>query len=1051
MELREEELVKRAIEGDEIAFGFLVAKYREIVHALSYRRIGDYHDAEDVTQEVFIRVYQKLPSLRNPESFTGWLYVITENCCRMYLRRRNRSSDRTMPLEEVSEEQWNALSLRRRAEEERRRLVRDTIAELPETERIVVTLYYMGGMSCKDIARFMGTSLSAIKNRLYRARKRLREGMSEMAGIERITLSGKVLKDNAPVHNAQIYLLNKDMRMAERVSVTSSNGSFQFEMPKPRRWDRVILIAYHPQYSLGWKGLTGKEAGSVVIDIEMDDAEMITGTVVDSAGKPIADAEIRVYLLDSPIGEISGDIFILPPFRVKTNENGEFVLRNLPKESRICFTISAVRYGEERIFGIQAGATGTRFTLKREGRIEGRITYGDTGRPAEGIVVYTQGIYSTPGWGETRTDENGHFVFTNLPPGHYNVFIGDLPDWTAVAREKVKVEEGETVGNVNLRLVRGGFIVGRVTDKETGEPIPNCGIALHDAAWPESQAAVRGTTTDENGYYRFRAAPGKAKVYPSIPKGYQPVTLERYVDVVEGKTVSGVDFQLLRGTELSGRVVTSKGRPMAGVKIIDRRKWWEIQAVSDKDGRFTISGVRPGQKLSLKAELKEKRLRGYANVEVQPGDEVKILLEEYETTSVSGRVVDGKGKPITGANIQLTRWDTASGFGLGSNVAITDSSGRFEITDLIVGDEYRISAGAEGYGLSGTDMFIAQPNMSPFEDIVLPKADRYLEGIVTDTDGKPIAGARVVTNSELSGCKETLTDEGGCYRLDNLAAVVETEINIFYRGYGYHGGSRFRYIPTNQTYNFTLIKADKSLSGKVTDPEGVPIQGASVLVEGEPGSVVKECKTDALGRFQFQGLVNERENIMICHREYGSKRFENVKTNQEDLLFVLRKEEKVKRKCAMQAGGRLKDLDGNPAPELDVEVWLNGEPLTLDEIKGKIAVLSFWSSQSRRCMEAIRLLNALHDEFGDRGVIFIGIHEHTEEINELKRFIEEKGCRYKIAVDKRIEEAKGVTFDRYGVDQVPRYILIDREGKAHTKISDYSLEGKILLYSGFPT
>ena len=121
--------------------------------------------------------------------------------------------------------------------------------------------------------------------------------------------------------------------------------------------------------------------------------------------------------------------------------------------------------------------------------------------------------------------------------------------------------------------------------------------------------------TDEeliDGYYRFRAAPGRAKVYASyyVPKGYQPVgQVEKYVNVVEAETLSGVDFQFQKGIELTGTVVTFDGNPVVGVKITGGPFDPEY-ATSDKNGRFTITGLSPGQKLSLKSEQRELHLRG---------------------------------------------------------------------------------------------------------------------------------------------------------------------------------------------------------------------------------------------------------------------------------------------------------------------------------------------------------------------------------------------------------------------------------------------------------
>jgi RNA polymerase sigma factor (sigma-70 family) len=1204
MELTDEELIERARMGDETAFGFLVDKYKGAVHALAYRKLEDYHKAEDITQETFMRAYQKLSTLRDVRNFAGWLYCITANFCRMYLRKRRKEFNATVPLEQVPDNDWETLAVAQHDNFQKHQSVHDAIAELSDGDRMVITLHYMGGMSMKEIARFLGTSASTIKNRLFRARKHLKEELVKMMEMEfsqrkldadftvnlmeilrslkpiapprptpnieraipfsiataitiiaiglgllggimpqfemwwqfepgvsergkqiqvelmpspigdwnasegqpgnqrlmlanmknaqykssgaaqtpkptdssilamqtkkedanvvasvaeetkgKITVYGKVVKDDAPVKNAQIYLHNRDAKTVEQVSTTQVDGSFQFEIEKPsgEKWDNLTILAYHPQYSLGWKNLS-KEEDAEGMAIKLYNPATITGTITDESGNPIAEAESQIYWLTSPnIGQLVGTF---PGFIAKADEKGNFVLRNLPEDSKVSLKVVGPGYANEYRFSIQAGTEGISFTLKREGRIEGRVTFGDTDEPAKNIGVFTQGLHPTNSWGETRTDENGRYVFTNLPSGNHNVFIEELPDWTAVAREYVKVTDGQTVKNMDLKLVKGGFITGRITDNDTGEPIPNHWIACYNAARPESQAAVHATNTDENGYYRFRAAPGKARVYTSTPTGYQSVRqVEKYVNVVEGETLSGVDFQFQKGIELTGTVVTFDGEPVAGVKITGGL-FGPVYATSDKNGRFTITGLSPGQKLSLKAEQGELHLRGSVDIEAQPEAEVEILLEEYETTSVSGRVVNTEGNPISGADIWLMRWDKESVSGGSSTAAVTDGAGKFKIDGLIIGGEYDVSARAEGYREAETGMFTAQANMQQLKDIVLPEAGRrYLEGRVTDTDGNPVARARVM----MRGDKMTTTDLEGRYRLEQLVATVEVEIEIYHEDYGYY---RFRYVPTNQTQNFVLIKTDRFLAGKVVDAEGNPIPNATVDVESDDdessGRIYVATDTNAQGEFRLNNLLDEKVSIYVG-RERLYKIFKDVETNQDDAVFVLKEEqppeppkppseeEIAKREYRKRADERSKNLAGKPAPELDVAQWLNCEPIKLEELKGKIVVLDFWTSKKVRCVEATRLTNALQKEYGPKNVVFIGVHEFPAEVDELKKFIEEKGITYKIAVDKESPEigAYGMTFDKYGVWYFPKFIVVDKEGTVHTDVGDYSLEEKI--------
>ena len=82
------QLIQRVLEGDDTAFSVLVRKYRKSVHALAWRKIGDFHIAEDITQDTFLKAYQKLSTLKKPQRFASWLYVIAANHCSTWLRKK---------------------------------------------------------------------------------------------------------------------------------------------------------------------------------------------------------------------------------------------------------------------------------------------------------------------------------------------------------------------------------------------------------------------------------------------------------------------------------------------------------------------------------------------------------------------------------------------------------------------------------------------------------------------------------------------------------------------------------------------------------------------------------------------------------------------------------------------------------------------------------------------------------------------------------------------------------------------------------------------------
>ena len=82
------QLIRKVLSGDDEAFNTLVQKYQSGVHAFVWRKIGDFHYAEEITQDTFLQVYEKLSTLRDPNQFTGWLYVIANRLCITWIRQQ---------------------------------------------------------------------------------------------------------------------------------------------------------------------------------------------------------------------------------------------------------------------------------------------------------------------------------------------------------------------------------------------------------------------------------------------------------------------------------------------------------------------------------------------------------------------------------------------------------------------------------------------------------------------------------------------------------------------------------------------------------------------------------------------------------------------------------------------------------------------------------------------------------------------------------------------------------------------------------------------------
>ena len=172
------ELIQRILEGDDTAFTYLVSKYQKQVHAYVWRRIGDFHIAEDITQETFLQVYRKLATLKDPSRFPGWLYAIANSRCISWLRKKRIQTD---PLEEMDIDtvertpysRYVAAVQAESAAETKRELVNSLLTKLKARDRNVIKLYYFNEMTYAEIGELLGVSADTVRTRVRRARERL--------------------------------------------------------------------------------------------------------------------------------------------------------------------------------------------------------------------------------------------------------------------------------------------------------------------------------------------------------------------------------------------------------------------------------------------------------------------------------------------------------------------------------------------------------------------------------------------------------------------------------------------------------------------------------------------------------------------------------------------------------------------------------------------------------------------------------------------------------------------------------------------------------------
>jgi RNA polymerase sigma-70 factor (ECF subfamily) len=172
--VNERELVERCRRGDEGAFQELVDGYKDLVFALIARTIQDRSRAEDLAQDVFLRIHRGLPYFRGEARLSTWIYRIVANVC-VQERGQQVNAGATLSLDDTrapvrtpaaADRQFSDLELRDRLEK--------AIAQLPAQQRLLVAAHYLQGVRYEDLAEALRMPLGTVKTHLFRAKQQLR-------------------------------------------------------------------------------------------------------------------------------------------------------------------------------------------------------------------------------------------------------------------------------------------------------------------------------------------------------------------------------------------------------------------------------------------------------------------------------------------------------------------------------------------------------------------------------------------------------------------------------------------------------------------------------------------------------------------------------------------------------------------------------------------------------------------------------------------------------------------------------------------------------------
>lgn len=181
-------LVYEVLDGETEAFGELVRRYKNLVMSFIAARVPA-SEVDDLGQEVFLRAFRVLPSLRDPARFSSWLLGIASHVCVDWHRSRRRTVSLDAQAVEPAEVSVGHRPPPMRPDQaaerkEAAQLLLETLDQLPETYRVTLTLKHMDGLSCTDIADRLGVALGTVTSRLTRGYQMLRDRLDHLSAAQ---------------------------------------------------------------------------------------------------------------------------------------------------------------------------------------------------------------------------------------------------------------------------------------------------------------------------------------------------------------------------------------------------------------------------------------------------------------------------------------------------------------------------------------------------------------------------------------------------------------------------------------------------------------------------------------------------------------------------------------------------------------------------------------------------------------------------------------------------------------------------------------------------
>lgn len=867
--MNDAQLVHLATRGDRSAFEAIVERYQSLVCAVTYGTTGDYAASEDLAQETFVAAWQNLSRLDRPDRLRAWLCAVARHVSLAANRKRRREAERIKALQKEptttsanGETPCDAATVR-----EEQTLVWQTVEKIPDAYRVPLILYYREGQSVQRVAEATGLSEAAVKQRLLRGRRMLKE---EMESLVEHSLSGSRpgKKFTAGVMAALPPAIAVSVPVAQQAT-TPSDG----------------MVAY-VQQALGACGMKQAVLSAVAVFAVAGIAFIGATTVF---GGPAGDgvAHISETASETP-----------PPEEEPLTLAG---LAELPEEpapvealesSPTSFSEKQDRAPVDLVPGrviAPAGYPGTSIDESAVDTVMGTV-FAPNREPLPNAKVWIARFgMQARDTHETMANESGRYELT-VPPGQWMVSarLGRLGGELDIEPYGQIITNGEKKRILaNIRTEERCIVHGCVYEETTRKPIS------HPRIWTAGRFMVEG---DAKGRYEIE---GQARDYQTLAvlcPGYK----RSYVIY---STLLHDDFELdlsvEPGVRVTGRVVDKEGRGLAHAWVNASGSGHGVLSayyeVCDEYGCFTYDGLPAGREITMEAEQPHyvntcwepqpvegtETVRRKLVTSAKRGDKAEITFtldptEKEEVRAINhwpddpppgvvrGRLVTWDGQPVRNFRIVTRNLTRDAGLPTPNGMEINEFS--------------------RGYSFTNDDgvFTLASPRL---------EAGTYLQLVAT-----------------VDGYKDAIAEPVLVYGLENLSHVPETILRLGMP-------KKLKVRVTQAGAPNTPIQGAKVVMQDISEhwlkqPFDWRRMGSSMW---RPVSAT----TDASGYAAFDDIIHERGIVLVTHPGYGRVRTMWQGTEQKIELAM---------ELAAAVEGLVVDDKGGPPPNLAIRLLWCPEP-----------------------------------------------------------------------------------------------------------------------------